>query len=223
MSAVAEYFDKRAACWDDDAEPFGSKHIAVARIAGVREAVRVLDIGCGTGIMVPAYLVCGAAEVVGIDCSAEMVACAARKFAAEPRARFLHADATKLASGLESAEGAEDEEAACAPEGIVSNSLGSFDLAVIYNAYPHIRDKAALVKAVVSVLRPGGRFLVAHGAGRDMINAHHAKGVVPPDVSDGLRSAEEEARAWRASFEIDAMIDAPHLYCFGGVMRGEAC
>ena len=197
MDAVADYFNERAERWDEGSEPFGEKHVAVASIAGVCEGSRVLDIGCGTGIMVRAYLSCGAREVVGVDCSSEMVACAERKHAGVERVRFVCADVVELRPEQE----------------------GSFDVAVIYNAYPHLRDKEAAAKAVAGMLRPGGRFLVAHSAGRDVINAHHGRGRVPREVTDGLRSAEEEAQAWLALFDIDAMMDAPHRYFFGGSLR----
>lgn len=197
MGAVADYFNERAERWDEGSEPFGEKHVAIAAIAGVSEGARVLDVGCGTGIMVRAYLACGAREVVGVDCSSEMIACAARKFAGVERVHFVCADVAELRL--------EGEEA--------------FDVAVIYNAYPHLRDKAAAAKAVAGILRPGGRFLVAHGAGRDVINAHHGRGGVPREVADGLRSAEEEAQAWRGLFDIDAMMDASHCYFFGGALR----
>ena len=47
---------------------------------------RVLDIGCGTGRLIAHALACGAAEVAGIDGSAEMLARAAERLAA-PRAK----------------------------------------------------------------------------------------------------------------------------------------
>lgn len=197
MSAVADYFDARAGRWDAESEPFGAKHLATASIAGVGAGARVLDAGCGTGVMVRAYLELGAAEVVGVDVSAEMVACAARKFAGEPRVRFVCADAAALPA----------------------DAAGPFDVVVIYNAYPHMKDKAAVVRAAAEALRPGGRFLVAHGAGRDAINAHHAGGLVPAEVADGLRPAAEEARAWRALFDVDTLMDAPFRYFFGGAKR----
>ena len=48
-----------------------------------------------------------------------------------------------------------------------------FDAVVIYNAYPHFPDKPAMVKKVYRLLKPSGRFVVAHGIGREATNLHH--------------------------------------------------
>ena len=92
-----------------------------------------------------------------------------------------------------------------------------FDVVVIYNAYPHILDKKALVKAAASLLVPGGRFLVAHGMSRETLNAHHAN--VPHDVTSDLLPAKDAALDWQDAFDIDMMADTPFTYFFGGSKR----
>lgn len=192
---VGAYFDERAAKWDEAAEPAGAKHEMIARLAGVGAGSRVLDVGCGTGIMERAYLDAGAAEVVAIDVSEKMIALARGKFADEPRVRFECADAATF----------REAESAL------------FDVVVLYNMYPHVLDRQALANAVERLLVPGGRFLVAHGMGREAINAHHAN--VPTAVTRDLEPAEECLRIWEGAFAIDEVADTPFLYFFGGVKR----
>jgi len=193
---VAEYFDAKAATWDDMPCHDDAKHIAVAVLAGVEQGSRVLDLGCGTGIMAPAYLAAGAARVLGVDVAPGMIARASEKFAGESRVDFACCDAIDLEAGE------------------------TFDRVVIYNAYPHFMDKAALITAITRVLAPQGRFLVAHGAGRDIINQHH-HGAVPHCVTSDLDSAKAESRLWmRNGFDIDVIIDTPDIYAFGGVYLG---
>ena len=142
MDKVAEYFDACADEWEERfVRPDAAQDIA-ARIAGVKSGMRVADIGCGTGIMTPIYLRLGVAEAVGIDVSPRMIAHAADKFESESCATFVCSDATTF----------EDQE--------------RFDAVVAYNCYPHFLDREALARNVAALLRPGGRFVVAHSMGR---------------------------------------------------------
>ena len=69
---VIEFFDQAAAGWDAQLR---RNEPVIARIldnAGVRGGVRVLDVACGTGVLIPDYLQRGAAQVTAIDISPEM-------------------------------------------------------------------------------------------------------------------------------------------------------
>lgn len=193
MSEISDYFDKRALTWDSTTDKPGTKHVAVATLAGVGQGLRVLDLGCGTGIMTQAYLTCGALEVVALDASPEMIKRAQAKHASEKRVSFVCADA------------------------LAYEDAQPFDVIVVYNAYPHFLDKPALVAKAASLLAPRGRFLVAHGMSRAQLNAHHVH--VPTHVTSELRSAAEHAREWEALFDIDVMVDSNTLYAFGGTLR----
>lgn len=195
IGTIGAYFDERAAGWNEQAEPAGPKHLMVAQLAGVHEGSRVLDVGCGTGIMERAYLDLGAQTIVALDLSEEMLACARTSFAdVDPRRlRFECRDILDFTS---------DE---------------PFDVVVIYNAYPHILDKEALVRATSSLLASGGRFLVAHGMSRATLNAHHAN--VPANVTSDLLPAQEAALDWQDAFDVDMMADTPFTYFFGGSKR----
>ncbi len=195
MNEVEAYFEQKASTWDTTCDCPGIKHMAVAHIAGVKEGSRVLDVGCGTGVMEPALCACGAKEIVALDLSRTMVDVAASKYPSLP-VTFEQVDVLEYAA---------------------RDDVEPFDVVVIYNAYPHISDKAALVEAAHHVLAPGGRFLVAHGASKETINAHHE--MVPAGITSALKSAEEESALWRNAFDIDVLIDAGHFYCFGGKRR----
>ena len=193
MNAIASYFDERARNWDDIAEPAGTKHIMMAKLAGCRQGLRVLDVGCGTGIMTQAYLDCGAAHITGIDLSREMVEKAKAKFSTDDRVSFICGDVVEVECD------------------------GVFDCIVMYNMYPHVIDKKPLVEAVHRLLVPGGRFLVAHGMGRDALNAHHHN--VPADVTSTLQPAQIALQDWTDRFDIDTFCDNDLHYFFGGVRK----
>ena len=195
IGKIGAYFDERADTWNEQAEPASAKHLMVAQLAGVHEGSRVLDVGCGTGIMERAYLELDASSIVALDLSEMMLACARETFADVPaeRLRFECRDILDYTN---------DE---------------PFDAVVIYNAYPHILDKAALVAATASLLKPRGRFLVAHGMGRDTLNAHHSS--VPHDVTSDLLPAREAALDWQDTFTIDMLADTSFAYFFGGTRK----
>lgn len=191
---IGAYFDERSANWDQIMEPSGAKHLMIAQLAGVREGSHVLDVGCGTGIMAPAYLELGAQRIVGLDLSQGMVEHARTKFADVPAERL----------SFECAD-------------IVDYEGDLFDVIVVYNAFPHILDKDALAQAIARLLKPKGRFLVAHGMSRQTLNDHHHE--VPADVTSDLLSAQESAEPFKPYFDIDMMADTPYLYFFGGERR----
>lgn len=195
IGKIGAYFDERAAGWNVQAEPAGTKHLMIAQLAGVHEGSRVLDVGCGTGIMEQAYLDLGASSIVALDVSEKMLEYARETFSSIPQER--------LRFECQDVIGYETDE--------------PFDTVVIYNAYPHILDKKALVEATASLLVPGGRFLVAHGMSRETLNAHHAN--VPHDVTSDLLPAQDAALDWQDAFDIDMMADTPFTYFFGGSKR----
>lgn len=194
MDEVAAYFNERAGKWDESGCSGESRvQGAVLSLVDLKPGDTVLDLGCGTGVMVPFYLTAKAGKIVAVDVSEKMVERAREKFGGEPSVELRASDALSLDEGER------------------------FDAAVIYNAYPHFPDKLALVEKVYRLLKPSGRFVVAHGSGKDAINRHHE--AVAAGVSCGLRAASEESALWADKFEIEALVDTPGFYAFSGVRR----
>lgn len=96
---------------------------------------RVLDIGCGTGAVVP-FLPLDV-QVTGIDIHSPYVEVARARYGS--RASFLVADAADPAADL----------------------MQDFDVAYAFGVFHHLPDDAArrLVAGALKHLRPGGRFL----------------------------------------------------------------
>lgn len=194
MDKVAAYFNERAGKWDESGCSGESRvQGAVLSLVDLKPGDSVLDLGCGTGVMIPFYLAAQAGKIVAVDVSEKMVERAREKFGNEPSVELRASDALSLDEGER------------------------FDAAVIYNAYPHFPDKLALVEKVYRMLKPSGRFVVAHGSGKDAINRHHE--AVAAGVSCGLRAASEESVLWADKFEIEALVDTPGFYAFSGVRR----
>jgi 2-polyprenyl-3-methyl-5-hydroxy-6-metoxy-1,4-benzoquinol methylase len=113
---------------------------ATERLLQLRHGERVLDVGCGNGLYARRLAALGA-DVVAFDFSSELIARAqARTTAHAERIEYLVLDATDEAALL---------------------ALGErrFDAAICQMALFDIADVQPLMRALVRLLRPGGRFV----------------------------------------------------------------
>lgn len=97
---------------------------------------RVLDVACGSGYGSRMLLEGGAREVVGLDCDAEAIALARRRYQA-PNLTYLQADA-------------------CNPP-----SLQPFDVIVSFETIEHLADPERFLEVCCHLLVPGGMLIVS--------------------------------------------------------------
>ena len=190
-TSIREYFDRHAADWD--AEMIRSDTV-IARIldnAGVYEDCRVLDVACGTGVLIPDYLGRGVESVTGVDISPEMARIAGEKFAGEDCVKILCCDAEEL----------EENE--------------RYDCIVVYNAFPHFPEPERLIAKLSSLLAPGGRLTVAHGMSRAMIDSHHSGSA--SRVSRGLMDENALAEIFSKYLEVTVKISDDRMYQVVGI------
>lgn len=145
---VIEFFDRLAPGWDAGAENNEQIIRTILDGALVRTGVRVLDVACGTGVMIPYYLQRNVRSVTAIDIAPQMAKIA--------REKFPLANVAVLCGDVETTEFSE-----------------LFDCIVVYNAFPHFPDPARLIQRLSGLLAPGGTLTVAHGMSRSHIDAHH--------------------------------------------------
>ncbi|GEM_PF-117737 len=182
---VIRFFDAHASRWD--AEMIRSDAV-ISRIldnAGVGQGSKVLDVACGTGVLIGDYLSRGVASVTGVDISPEMIAIAKSKFP-EAQVRLICADVEALPL---------DE---------------MYDAIVVYNAFPHFPDPEKLIHHLAALLAPHGKLTVAHGMSREAIDAHHQGSAAK--VSNGLMSAEALAAIFSHYTEVTTMISDDTMY-----------
>ena len=190
---VAAFFDRCAPTWDAELIKSDAVIGKILDNAEVAQGQHILDVACGTGVMIPYYLERGAASVTGIDISAQMAKIAAEKFAQEPKVRILCGDVEETAF---------DEK---------------FDRILVYNAFPHFPNPQRLIKTLHSLLKDGGRLTIAHGASRESIDNHH-KGSASK-VSNGLMSADSLKTLFDPYFEVEVVISNSRMYQVSGVKR----
>ena len=182
---VIEFFDRLAPNWD--AELIRNDEIisTILDNAAVSENKVILDVACGTGVLIPDYLKRKVASVTGIDISPKMTQIAKAKFP-QPEVSILCGDVETVDFGKQ------------------------FDCVVVYNAFPHFPDPERLIQTLCGLLNPGGTLTVAHGMSREKIDAHHHGSA--QHVSNGLMSAEDLARIFEAYLTVTAMISDDRMY-----------
>jgi ubiquinone/menaquinone biosynthesis C-methylase UbiE len=188
---LQEYFDQLAPTWDQ--ELTGERLNCLGSIVkelGIEPGYCVLDIGSGTGVLLP-FLIAGLGDegkIVAMDFSAEML-CQAKAKNFQPIVGFAQADV--LAIPL---------------------ADSSVDLAICNSVFPHFDDKARALREIARVLRNNGRLVICHTMSRKMINQLHqsiggvvAQHLLPPEFQ--LRGLIKQAGLKITHFE-----DSPERY-----------
>ena len=182
---VIEFFDRLAPRWDADMIRHEDVIAKILDGAGVKPGVKVLDVACGTGVLVPDYLDREVASVTGVDIAPEMIRIASGKFPQE-KVKFLCGDVEEMA--LEE----------------------RYDVIMVYNAFPHFPEPERLVRVLSGLLAPGGRLTVAHGMSRAAIDNHHSG--TASKVSCGLISEHVLAAMMRKYLMLEVKISDDRMY-----------
>jgi 2-polyprenyl-6-hydroxyphenyl methylase/3-demethylubiquinone-9 3-methyltransferase len=143
--AELDKFNELAHRWWDPQGPQKAWHaLKPARLGYVAERValrgaRVLDLGCGGGLLSEALAGAGA-DVTAIDLAPDLLKIAR-----------LH--------GLES--GIRVEYRQVSAEALAAEAPGAFDAITCMEMLEHVPDPASILRACATLLRPGGRLLVS--------------------------------------------------------------
>ena len=146
---VIAFFDRCAPEWDADMIRNEPVIQTILDNADVCAGIDVLDVACGTGVLILDYLKRSVRSVTGIDISPEMIRIAKKKFPQE---------SVKLICGD--------------VESVQLNR--QFDCVMVYNAFPHFPNPKGLIDHLAELVQSGGRLSIAHGMSRAMLTRHHS-------------------------------------------------
>lgn len=183
---VVAFFDALADSWDADMVKVQSKIDAILDAADITEGKSVLDVACGTGVLIPDYISRKVSKCVAVDISSKMIENAKKKFGGYENIEFICADAERLVFA------------------------DKFDCAVIYNAFPHFVNRNRLFKNLSECLKPNGRITVAHGMSREALLKHHSGRA--KNVSAVLPETEEMAELMQPYFDVDIKFSTEEIY-----------
>ncbi|MFA7693824.1 MAG: class I SAM-dependent methyltransferase [Candidatus Hydrogenedentes bacterium] len=153
---VSEFFDDLAPKWDSMISAGHSERLRrlLAPILPADPA-RILDVGCGTGVLIPILTqeLPAAGTVIAIDISALMIQETQKRIASLQPAAPCYALQTDVMA---------------APF-----SDCSFDSVFCNSCFPHFEDQQRAMLEMARLLRPGGMLVICHSESRDAINKLH--------------------------------------------------
>ncbi len=147
-----DFFNQKAEVWDQITIHNPKKVEYIAELLKIQSDEKILDVGTGTGIMIPfyeKYLIDG--KVVAVDYSEKMIELARSKYPEKNHQAisYLVSDVYEL------------------------NYNSEFHLVVCYSCFPHFVDQPLALNILTKAFRRGGRLVVAHSDSAKKINGVH--------------------------------------------------
>ena len=188
---LQEYFDQLASTWDKELTQERRECLSnIIKELDIKPGYCVLDIGSGTGVLLP-FLTAELGDegkIIALDFSAQMLGQAKVKNF-QPIIDFAQADVIAIPL-------ADD----------------SVDLAICNSVFPHFNDKARALKEIARVLRNNGQLVICHTMSREMINQLHQS--IGGAVANDLLPHEFQLRELikQAGLRISYFEDNPKRY-----------
>lgn len=172
---IKKFFDDKSSSWDQMESSSKEERREFLSFLDIKEGDKVLDLGCGTGVITPSLLERTKTDITALDLSPKMIEIAKGKFKNEPLMHFQSGDYLEF-------EGKE------------------FDWIIVFNAYPHFLDVEAFKKKTLFLLKTGGKLAIVHNLGRVDLTKHHSGSVHV--YSRDLEDPTTEANVYKPEMKI---------------------
>ncbi|HDG97075.1 MAG TPA: class I SAM-dependent methyltransferase [Desulfobacterales bacterium] len=156
----------------------------IVRAGGILPGDTVLDIGSGTGILIPIIKRYKPSQIYACDLSEKMLSQLKTNY---PDVQTFLTDVKDLRL----------------PQ-------ASVDVAFLNACYPNIADKAGAFHNLSRIVKPGGRVVISHPIGKTFILSLKDAMSFPLDEFPGRQSAEELFKPY--GFEVASFTDQAQLY-----------
>ncbi len=148
-----DFFNQCAEEWDTMVTHVPEKLDFITGLLGLISSSRVLDVGTGTGVMIPylTSIISPPGKIVALDYAEEMIKVAAWKFppARYPQVQYLVQDIYHAPVKRQ------------------------YDIILCYSCFPHFPDKPGIITHLARGLASGGTLMIAHSESREQINNMH--------------------------------------------------
>ncbi len=152
--------------------------------AEIRKGEIVLDVGTGTGILIPVIKKYRPRRIYACDLSGEMLKQLRKNY---PGVETILSDVRDL-----------------------TLPVASINVAIINACYPNIVDKAGAFKNLARMMMPMGRLIISHPLGKRFVNRLRRNSPFPFDDFPDKSDAEKLFTPY--GFRVETLVDEPELY-----------
>ncbi len=151
------FFEDRAVKWDIICNHDEAKLEEIFKVLSLKKGDRVLDVGTGTGILIPHILkrIGSEGRIVALDYTENMIKEAKEKF---PQKEKEYPNVNFVIKNF-----------------FETTSECLFDSIICYSCFPHLEDKEQFFQKSFDLLNWDGTLLIAHSSSRAEINEMHAR------------------------------------------------
>jgi len=153
LNNTKAFFNQKAEDWDEKIYHDLEKLDIIIRELDIKPTDKILDVGTGTGIMIP-YLyeqIKDPGKIIAVDISENMIRIARAK---HPKSKFPNVDFLV--------------------QDIYNHHFEEkFDVILCYSCFPHFIKQRETIKKLARRLNNGGKLMIAHSQSRDAINNLH--------------------------------------------------
>jgi ubiquinone/menaquinone biosynthesis C-methylase UbiE len=188
---LRDYFDRLAPNWDEEASREKLECLSnIVKELCIKSGDWVLDIGSGTGILLPSLIaaVGNEGKILALDFATKMLHQArAKRFPAV--VDYIQADVTAMP---------------------LCNNCADF--AICNSVFPHFNDKAKALKEIARVIKNNGRLAICHTMSREAVNQLHQS--IGGMVANDLLPSEFQLRGLirQAGLRVSHFEDSPERY-----------
>ena len=165
MNLIKKFFNKLAPTWDNSNNDISNIEDIITSL-GIKEGDKILDIGCGTGIITSILSIKCKRKVLGIDISNKMIEIANSKNKNE-FVNFKCIDFYKYRGS-------------------------DYDYIVCFNAYPHFVKQKLFIKKTYELLNDKGKLAIIFDNDSSTTNSFHNN--INSKISRNILSPKEEAK-----------------------------